>query len=100
MWNQNSVQETHKPATLGQSAGVPTELGLSSAVKELWSEVCESVNLAQNLRSSLGISIPSASDLNKGSEPPQSPCAMLRELVYGLRKANADFGEVLRHVNS
>lgn len=81
-----------------QVSDKPVEMGLSSSIKELMSEVYESRRIADNLRSALGISQPP-----QNSAQAQEPSS-LRDAICMARRiaqsANTDLVDCVNHINS
>jgi hypothetical protein len=73
------------------------ETGISSAMKELINEINENCTLADNLKSSLGMSSPEQSN---AKETDTNLYGVIKALTYRMRSNNNHFGDVLRHLNS
>lgn len=98
------MQYDYPPTTVGASLGqaqtlnAPPQPGIVSAMKELFEAAYQLRNTSDNLRSSLGISIP-----QQNSKEPSEPIGLrdgLMRVVQVLRAANDDASECLRHLNS
>lgn len=76
----------------------PKPVGLNGAIQGLLSEVSETMNLAENIASSLGISKPS--DEGIASDTPGSPVDQVRMAMSALRIANVKLTDALQHINS
>lgn len=84
---------------MGANQAAPSsEPGVLSTLQELAQEIRENSNLAENFRSTLGIATPAPGE--KATTEPQNLRDLLRMCVYQARKANSDFADCLRHINS
>lgn len=84
--------------TVTQAPQTPKPIGLSGSLQSLIGEASETMNLAENISSSLGISKPS--EEGGASALPGSPAEEIRMAVSALRIANAKLGGALQHINS
>ena len=92
------------PATLNQDTycgnaqmAAPQEYGVSSAIKELISQVDKAYSGSINLQEVLGISVPNE---KLGSEAGNSLVSIIRDCGERLRIANCRNEDSLRHINS
>jgi len=82
-------------------AQTPKEYGLTSAISDLKDAVFTSAELAGQLRSSLGISVPETCGKSVEPEPaPSSPISIITEMTQYLRRGNDDIRASVRHINS
>lgn len=83
-------------ASLGQPQQ-PSEEGIASAVRRLCQEIQENSVLAENLRTSLGISSPKNGATSPGDS---SLMYVLRSATQMLASTNGDLTDILKHLNS
>lgn len=101
LYDNQTHGKSYDRANLGMGAvqaAPPSELGVLSTLHELAQEIRENSNLAENFRITLGIAQPSPEE--KSPTEPQNLRDLLRMCVYRARKANSDFADCLRHINS
>jgi hypothetical protein len=97
---RGKMNYTESPSKQSQgyatSAPQAIQAGITSATQDLDKEVIAISELAYNLRSALGITIPSDPQCDSKS----SLLDLLQSLTYRLRSANGDLSDVLRHLTS
>ena len=96
MQQKAGVTSVYSTAPTQQDVSVAPS-GLSSAAKELAETIAETSRLAENLRSSLGISVPQSENPANGDG---SFGGSIRQLRYQLERANGNLGDVLQHINN
>lgn len=97
----NAIPQTGSKQAVQQSyqGQNQTQYGVSSGYKDIQNAVEQIVNTVDNLRSSLGVSIP---QMDQSGGVPEVPtlATQLRALALRLGSANVELGEVLMHLNS
>jgi len=92
------------PRTIGGSsldctnqATPPSDIGVSSALKELVQEIYENARLGDNIKNCIGISVP---DKDPTPQPDISLFSILRDATYRVRRTNEHLGDILRHLTT
>lgn len=96
----NNLSDSKVSNPQQNSAMSPEPSGISTAVKELITEVDENTNLNIRMQEVLGIAFHATGQSEKPAAPSVSLVQILRDQIYRLREANHQLNTVINHINS